>query len=291
MRPLLLTTCCGLLGGALNAQTITSVQDGAYSDPATWDCSCVPVVPATVIIQHHVTVSGPLFFGSSLQVAPGAHLEQLAPGSIQCFEPCGMIVAGTLSAANYMGTLCPVTVSGTWLAGGGLYAGLGLQLSGGTLIVNGNFSNGAGTTISGSGQICIADSSNIQGDVTGTIDICDLTPTTTVPPFVDGGAGFIGPTITFCQGTACSTGLGEPLENAPLSVSPNPAMHMATVRGVHGRVNGLALVDGAGRIVQAPWWPAADGAAVLELDGVAQGLYVVRVTDDAGTRTVRMRKD
>lgn len=276
---------------ALHGQTILSVQDGAWSDPATWDCNCVPPIPANVFVMHHVTFGGPLVFGPMLFVSPPGHLEQLSPGYLYCNPGGGLEVNGLLSTANYLATGCPLLVTGTVMAGGGLYAGLGVQLDGGTLLVNGNFSNGVGSTIDGIGQICISDSSNIQGPLTGTIDLCDLTPTTTTPPFVDGGASFVGPTITFCQNLACATGVKEQREGLSLEAFPVPTTAELVLSGAFQGRTEVFVRDAVGALVHVPWQQQVEGRIVLRVDGLAEGLYVAEVRNAGRSGVVRFVKE
>lgn len=65
----------------LHGQVITSVQDGAWSDPATWDCNCVPPVPAEMVVMHNVNLSGGLNFSPSRSPSwpPGRPLHRSAP--------------------------------------------------------------------------------------------------------------------------------------------------------------------------------------------------------------------
>ncbi len=290
MQRAILSLFAGSAATLLSAQTITSVQDGAWSDPATWDCNCVPPIPANVFVMHHVTFSGPLVFGPMLFVSPPGHLEQLGQGYIYCNPGGGLEVNGLLSTANYLATGCPLLITGTVMAGGGLYAGLGVQLDGGILQVTGNFSNGVGSTIDGTGQICITDSSNIQGPLTGSIDLCDLTPTTATPPFVDGGASFVAPTITFCQNSTCGTGVMEQPTGIALEAFPVPAASELVLSGAFQGRTELFVRDAVGALIHVPWQQQVEGRIVLQVDGLAQGLYVAEVRNAGRSGVVRFVK-
>ncbi|HQW86980.1 MAG TPA: hypothetical protein PLH93_07340, partial [Flavobacteriales bacterium] len=58
MRPILLAV---LLPATvpLFAQPISSVADGDWNDPATWDCTCVPDGIVSVTVAHTVTLTVP----------------------------------------------------------------------------------------------------------------------------------------------------------------------------------------------------------------------------------------
>lgn len=46
-----------LAPGFIPAQTATSVQNGNWTNPMTWDCSCVPLPGYTITINHNVTLN------------------------------------------------------------------------------------------------------------------------------------------------------------------------------------------------------------------------------------------
>ena len=65
-----------LLGTKLNAQGITSKDHGSWTNPATWDCSCIPGDTDVIVIKHNVTLSlGWIMQGGSIYIDLGASLE------------------------------------------------------------------------------------------------------------------------------------------------------------------------------------------------------------------------
>ena len=271
----------------LHGQVITSVQDGAWSDPATWDCNCVPPVPAEMVVMHNVNLSGGLNFSPSLTVLASGQLQQISPGYIYSQGP--LIVAGTLSSPGYLAPGCPVILSGSILAES-LYLGGGMQMMGGFVQVSGNFTQAAGATVDGDGQICVGDSSNIQGPLTGTIDLCDLTPTTTVPPFVDGGASFVGLNITFCQGSICAMDVNDLSARLELNAYPVPATSELTLTGAFNGNVDLRMLDVLGS-TKAVRWEQRDGRLTLQLDGLAPGVYVAEVRSEGRRAVLRFVKE
>lgn len=278
------TICLASFSLAAVAQTITSVQDGAWTDPAVWDCVCVPSLTSDVQVLHHVTFGSGLSFGPSLLIAPGGHLEKIGPGYVQCLQPCSLHVEGLFSALYYMGLGVPVVLSGSIVAPGVYFAG-DVQMTGGTVEVTGNFTTAAGITVDGYGQICAGDSTNIQGPLTGTIDICDQTPTTMNPPFVDGGSSFVGPGITFCQGTACSSSVTPMLDPSDVTV--------LTVGGayvINAPVEDAVLTDISGRRC-AVRTTIADGTVVVEPRTEASGIYVLSFRLANAWRSLRLVRE
>lgn len=58
MRPILLALMLPV-AAPLAAQPITSVADGDWNDPATWDCACVPSGVVSVTVAHTVNITVP----------------------------------------------------------------------------------------------------------------------------------------------------------------------------------------------------------------------------------------
>jgi hypothetical protein len=240
-----------------------------------------------MVVMHHVQLAGGLTFSPSLTILPTGHLEQVAPGFIYSQAP--MTVAGTLSGQGFLGPGCPIILSGSIFAGS-LYLGGGMQLMGGLVWVTGNFTQAAGTTVDGDGQICVGDSSNIQGPLTGTIDLCDLTPTTTVPPFVDGGANFVGPGITFCQASFCELGVSDRATDLSLTAFPIPATSEVTLTGVLEGQLDLRVMNALGAATAVQWARRGD-RIVMQVDGLAMGLYLVEVRSAGRSGVVRFVKE
>ncbi len=271
----------------LHGQVITSVQDGAWSDPATWDCNCVPPVPAEMVVMHNVNLSGGLSFSPSLTILASGQLQQISPGYIYSQGP--LIVAGTLSSPGFLAPGCPVILSGSILAES-LYLGGGMQMIGGFVQVSGNFTQAAGAIVDGDGQICVGDSSNIQGPLTGTIDLCDLTPTTTVPPFVDGGASFVGPNITFCQGAVCAMGVQDRAVVLELSAYPVPATNELTVSGAFKGSVEVRVLDELGS-VRSVRWERRDDRMTVHIEDLRPGLYLMEVRSAGRSGVLRFMKE
>src|SRR5262245_37561278 len=93
--------CCLTAGSCAMAQT--SIANGEWTDPATWDCSCVPS-SGNVTVQHTVELTQDVFVMGDLHVAPGAQVDghdgwlnvyyNLGVG--QAFQNNGLVEVGDL---------------------------------------------------------------------------------------------------------------------------------------------------------------------------------------------------
>jgi hypothetical protein len=142
----------------------------------------------------------------------------------------------------------------------------------------GNFTSGTGFAVDGFGSICAGDSTHIQGPLNGTVDICDLSPTVSDPPFIDEGAQFVGPDVTFCLNSSCATNLEHRSPGFPVHMFPLPATDRVTIDPAGGMVEQVSLYDVQGRIVRTlgPWNTL--GAVVLDVSDLCDGTYVMRLS-------------
>lgn len=60
--------------GAQAQQTVSSVTDGNWFMPSTWDCTCIPAAVDTVIIDHQVSLDNNWIHASTIEINPGAQL-------------------------------------------------------------------------------------------------------------------------------------------------------------------------------------------------------------------------
>jgi hypothetical protein len=64
MKKLLQILIFTFLTVSLKAQTATSIANGNWTNPLTWNCTCVPTTGYNVTINHSVTLNTSLVFGS-----------------------------------------------------------------------------------------------------------------------------------------------------------------------------------------------------------------------------------
>ncbi len=81
-------------------------------------------------------------------------------------------------------------------------------------------------TVTGTGDFCVAGTTANSGDISGTLDICDLSGGN-----IDANFGTIAPTVTFCQ-SSCAIGIEEEKEKQEISVYPNPFENRLTVNSI-----------------------------------------------------------
>ena len=402
-----------LLASALaNGQSYRTVNDGAWSDPGTWDCSCVPVGGDTVLIRHAVTfatdvvldttnvdlsqsgslvgagnaslrcrsvvnlgtvqmtrmhvlgmipqyalsndgsitaedilLSGGFFntgilrvqdslawVGQSLNgadakvvcsVLSGTHHQNFGVDSIGTMADLNIGCNGNFSALVVSGDATNITFSGenAHFLGNASFAQFAVGYNcgvDGDMIITGpsNFVSGqiqvGGAlviqdvvnlvdstalfwaqhlfnygSIFGDGSFCITDTVINSGFVYGNIDICDLSPTTTIPPFIDGGQGPIASSVTFCMGGYCAVGIAESAEGPDLHLFPNPTSGVVTLKGASiGTM--YELMDLHGRILIAG--RVDPDQQLIATESLTPGVYMLRTRSGNTSATVRLVK-
>ena len=138
--------------------------------------------------------------------------------------------------------------------------------------------------IDGIGRFCVQDTTiNWVGTVQGTVDICDQSPTVSVPPFVDFNNGSFGPGVTYCTAGACTVGISAGAGASALTLRPF-ADHLVVALD-RSRLQDIRLYDGSGRILPTRYQPAADGV-VIDLGPLGDGAYVLRCVYRDGSMAV-----
>jgi len=165
-------------------------------------------------------------------------------------------------------------------------------LSGAPLVVDGNVSTVNFTNLeplSGSGQFCIAGNFQNDGNITGTLDICDASP----GGWGDFNSGIIASGITFCANGPCEliTGIeDEAREQHPPTVYPNPvADYFKLDWGINPPPSYTVEIRGlTGKLLKS--WNA-DQFNVFYIPELPQGLYLIHVISPSTTFTSRIRLD
>ena len=229
--------------------------------------------------MHSVQMLGDLNMGfPQVQVTSAGEIVTTFP--VNVINDGNFIMEGHVFFQGTFINLALVDITGFFEIAGVFHTDGDLVMDGGVLQVEGNFTNMA--AVSGTGSICVYDITANEGTISGTVDICDFTPTTTTAPIVDANSGTIAPTVTYCTNSACATGIAG---SALMLVS------MLAEAGGDGVVlNGLPIgavvtvVDALGHICK----EQRTSTARMELDATsfAGGVYRLMVRSDDAVRAM-----
>lgn len=262
--------------------TTTSVQDGDWDDPATWDCACVPEVDNAVVI-HDVRIDGNTVLMQRVHVTP--------VGSLVMDQYFSVVIMDTVINDGLMDLVGDIDVDWALLNNStvlieGVMHNDGVIVMGGpnALIALDNIGNY--DVIEGEGRICVSSFSENTGTIQGQIDFCDLTPTVTSPPFIDVNSGTVSGTVTFCASACGNVGLDDALLST-VRIGPIPARDRLLIEAPGGAK--LTLLDATGRIVLTRAL-VSDGRIALDVTGIAHGRYTaeLRVGDSRIARNVTL---
>lgn len=131
----------------------------------------------------------------------------------------------------------------------------------------------------GAGAVCVTDSTVNLGMIADSVDVCDRSPTTAVPPFLDVDLGVVGPDVRWCTDPRCQpVGIDGPDPARGWSVWPVPSTGVLWTGAVPADVMRVELVDAMGRRTHPP--AERDGAGLrIDLMGMAPGPYLLRLPD------------
>jgi hypothetical protein len=263
------------------AQVATSVQDGDWNDPATWDCTCVPVI-IDAVVTHTVQITTNI----SLQ-----HVHVMPSGTITMDGPHSVAIMDTVINDGVMHLIGNVDVDWALFNNGlitvnGDHANDGLLLMGGPNALLHTLNLGNAGTIDGTGRICVDAISHNTGTVQGQIDLCDATPTTMTPPIIDYNTGTVAGTVTFCLTGTCGLLLGtpEPVISDPRAW-PVPTSDHLVIGGLPLSGCSVELLDACGKMVQAHSTKGRD-QLTLDTTGLPAGLYHATISSNALWRSL-----
>ncbi|MBK7083179.1 MAG: T9SS type A sorting domain-containing protein [Flavobacteriales bacterium] len=136
----------------------------------------------------------------------------------------------------------------------------------------------------GSGCVIVDGTTMNHGSITGTLDICDLSPTTTQAPILDVNTGTVSSGVTFCTSTACSVGFGPESRLSQITLFPNPANERVELWGLGSEVAEIRVFDLQGRL-QVLSIQVAGPSRGIDVSLLTAGSYMVHVVSGA-KRTV-----
>lgn len=104
MKAILISTVLAIISIGLNAQTATSVANGSWNMPTTWDCMCVPSPGYTVVINHSVTIPNDFAISSgSITIGSAGNLGQSGGDfGLAVFSGGSINVQGSFSMSKLM---------------------------------------------------------------------------------------------------------------------------------------------------------------------------------------------
>ena len=153
----------------------TSVQDGNWTDPSTWDCNCVPIpyLSALDIVVNHVVVAnfydpinsldGRTFFsGGSLTIGANGTLQQMGEGDLY-LENATTIVDGILDMRRVAVVQGSAIYNGIVQNCDSLWSDSCNVINNGTITAYDHQVYDAGT-MTNNGTINITNNMNIQGE-------------------------------------------------------------------------------------------------------------------------------
>lgn len=280
MKNLLL--CFSFLPVLVSAQaTTTSVQDGAWDDPATWDCACIPEVHNAVVI-HDVRIDGNTFLMQRVHVMPLGRLFMDLYFSV--------VIMDTVINDGLMELIGDIDVDWALLNNSailieGVMHNDGVIVMGGpnALIALDNIGNY--DTIEGEGRICVAENSENTGTIHGLIDFCDGTPTVGAPPYIDVNTGTVAGSVTFCSQGSCGPQTVHTAGNSASLVGPNPANDQLWFELPERAA--ITMRDASGRVVLS-MGKEQQRALQLDVSMLPVGLYSITIGAEAGQEVRRV---
>jgi hypothetical protein len=175
-----------------------------------------------------------------------------------------------------------ISINGTTSLG--VYGGIQFEQTPGARITTRNLYVLENTDIRGLGSVCILEHAENHGNLIGSMQLCDLTPTMTTPPFWDVHTGTIVLNPTYCGPLACATvDVAELAGSAAPKLFPNPTAGTVHVEWSPRAevVHEWTLLDALGqRMMHSN--AAVQEHLVLDLSTYAQGTYWLVLQDAHG---------
>lgn len=276
-----------ICGSTASAQLFQSAQDGIWYDPNTWACNCVPSVADSVEISHHVTIQNSITLTNAwVHITPTGWMGFASMGFLAITQP--VFNEGTLYLIGDLDIDWLFDSPGIIEVHGNFFNDDDVNIGGGGLIrVNGNFMNDG--IITGGGAICVSGITVNAGDLVGTLDFCDETPTVSVPPFIDTNTGTVDQGIVYCASEKCTVGIGDEAF-AGVVLAPNPVNDRIVISGIPGFASSMVLLNAMGQQLEVPVRGLGSQRS-MDLSSAPSGAYLLRMCTDHGCRTFRVVKE
>ncbi|NEN23845.1 T9SS type A sorting domain-containing protein [Cryomorpha ignava] len=302
------------------AQIKTSVADGGWSNPQTWSPVGVPASQSdSIIINHEVSVSENLDIETTLwiqedgfliayetfalhgdlRVDGGIEADRLVVGDGADFSNYGYIEAETFITTNDLNSNFDViSTDSIFITEAFVNSSMGtidcieLITASSSIENNGLISTESwihNENITGTGAICIEDCFLNNGNINGSLDICDQTPAGSGGIPCDFNLGAIASTVTTCQNTFCGSPTAVLEEELTLEVKvyPNPinkgaALHIEVETN---DVFHLTIIDVLGKVVHGE--KLSNGITILETSTFRSGIYFATISNSTGDKYQR----
>ncbi len=173
----------------------------------------------------------------------------------------------------------------------GVYGGIQFEQTPSARLTTRNLYVLENTDVRGLGSICILEHAENHGNLIGSMQLCDLTPTMTTPPYWDVHTGTIVLNPTYCGPLACATvDVPEPDEASATKLFPNPSTGMVHVElGTRAEaVHAWVLSDALGRRMMNATEMEAE-QLTLDLSAQVAGSYWLVLQDAEGEVMERLR--
>jgi len=244
----------------------------------------VPSVADSVEIAHHVTIQNSITLTNAwVHITPDGWMGFASMGFLAITQP--VLNEGTLYIIGDIDIDWPFDTPGYLEVNGNFFNDDSVNIgSAGLIRVNGNMANDG--IIVGGGAICVSGITVNNGDLLGTFDFCDGSPTATVPPFIDTNNGNVDAGIVFCGSEKCTVGIGED-ELFGVALAPNPTHGNVVLSGLPAKVRSLSMVNAMGQPVDL--LVQGEGAQrMLDLSTAPAGFYLLIIRTAEGCRSFRM---
>lgn len=173
----------------------------------------------------------------------------------------------------------------------GVYGGIQFEQTPSARLTTRNLYVLEDTDIRGLGSICILEHAENHGNLIGSMQLCDLTPTMTTPPYWDVHTGTIVLNPTYCGPLACATvDVTEADEATATKLFPSPSTGMVHVElGTRAEaVHAWVLLDALGRRMMNATEMEAE-QLTLDLCAQVPGSYWLVLQDADGEVMERLR--
>ncbi len=132
------------------------------------------------------------------------------------------------------------------------------------------WTHGSGTATGSTGKFCVASCFINSASITGTVDICDATPST----FCDINSGSIAGTVTYCTASPCAitVDIAESIKSETIKIYPNPVKNHLNIESKN-IITKIEIFDISGKLIMEP----NTNLVSINLSELLSGIYYIRI--------------